>query len=641
MKKILLLGGLAIYITLNCIVGCTYKTPINLANFTTEQINSPKTVYLDFSKTQGLPLFKKIAMFSIGWVDGSRMTRTLDQLQSLRPIALRMDMGMGYAGMGAAIGLGTEKAVTSNFSALTNYSKLLQGHEVMPYWCYYSIPKAAQKKNSKDPVHDGLGNTGTWEKICEDTAAALKKSNIRVYGHEIGNEPDFSEFFKGTWNEYIDIYKYGSIGIRKADPDAVIGGLSLAFPMTSVGSGYVDEFLISCRDNKTPLDFVSYHSYNNEEILSSTTAIRTVLSEYKEFNRVRLHVTEYNTSFNAETSQNYASAAKFFGIAGKINELTDIEIVNWACFLSPYDNLGILSLNGDNPYAIYHAIEFYNNMPYQRAKTIENLSQVQVTASYEDDRVCVVLYNQSDREETVNALLDNFSFKKGILTEYLIDKSHSSYYDMKDSNGKLYAVRNEEIDTGSGFSWNGSVAGHSVVLFEIKAPNAKSELNNRPNPGDFVRRDYYYSDRNKNLFAETDLLNYITYMGMNSNTEGTVSTSLTFDNTIKKINMDILKFGDLSAASTDAYCGVRVDFQGGNGYQKSIYYNLGEFNEQTEMSPVSIKKADIVKKINKNSFVLDIEKTAPDDFTGRIVITYGMKNCKADAMVKLCLKTEN
>lgn len=636
MRKILCVAVL-IMVAVAGTQGCSPHKSEIVGGFTDEQIHADSTVYIDFSDIQGLPLFKKIAMFSIGWVDASRMIRTLDALEALRPGTVRIDMGMGYAGMGAAVGLGNEKSYASNYSALINYSRLLQKHEVQPYWCYYSLPKAAQDTSSKDPVHDGLGSAAVWEDICSGIAAEFLKNGIHLYGHEIGNEPDYKEFFIGSWQQYLDIYRYGVAGIRKSDPDAVVGGLSLAYPAESVGRGYVDDFLKFCTETATPVDFVSYHSYNNEEILRATEAMRTVLSEYPEYNHVRFHVTEYNTGFDAKASQGYASAARFFNIAEKLNAITDLEVVNWACFLSPYDYLGALSLNGDYPYAIYHAIKFFNHMPYQQAGITRSTSHVKAIASSEEGRACSVIYNPTEKPETVTVLFDKLPFDKGTVTEHLIDKSHSSYFDNKDGKGKLHTVKSETADLSAGVKWSGTVDANSCVLIEFKAPDAASELDERPQIGDFVRRDFYFSDRGKNLYAYTDLLNYVTFMGMNGSSRGEVSTSLTFDDAADIISVDIHRYADCAAASQEAYCGVRVDFEGKNGYVKSAYYSLGDFSGNTAASPVSTNPADIAKTV-KDDFVIDVKGLAPEDFTGRVVITFAIKDCQPDAMVKLCLK---
>lgn len=58
----------------------------------------------------------------------------------------------------------------------------------------------------------------------------MKEREIRIGAYELWNEPDFgNNYFDGTWEDYIDTYIAGASGIRAADPDAFIQGMSASW----------------------------------------------------------------------------------------------------------------------------------------------------------------------------------------------------------------------------------------------------------------------------------------------------------------------------------------------------------------------------------------------------------------------------
>ena len=75
---------------------------------------------------------------------------------------------------------------------------------------------------------------------------------------EVWNEPNLSEFWKGTQKEYFKLYQHTAIAVKKVNALLRIGG-----PATAK-SGWIPEFLDFCTARKVPVDFITTHHYPND-----------------------------------------------------------------------------------------------------------------------------------------------------------------------------------------------------------------------------------------------------------------------------------------------------------------------------------------------------------------------------------------
>ena len=123
-----------------------------------------------------------------------------------------------------------------------------------------------------------------WTKICinilrhyNDGWADGFHYNIRHV--EIWNEIESSLMWRGTDEQYFELYRTAVTAIKKYNPKIMVGG-----PVTSIPDGpVVRPFLKYCRDNKVPLDFFSWHSYSDttmEPLLKRIKTARSLLDEY-------------------------------------------------------------------------------------------------------------------------------------------------------------------------------------------------------------------------------------------------------------------------------------------------------------------------------------------------------------------------
>ena len=113
-------------------------------------------------------------------------------------------------------------------------------------------PKAGQAYPPKD--YDKWGElVFQWAKHCGDRYGIAA---VRQWYWEVWNEPNIS-YWNGSRADYFKLYDVTVAAVRRAIPDAKVGG-----PETAGGRGgtFLHDFLQHCSDGKVPLDFVSFHA---------------------------------------------------------------------------------------------------------------------------------------------------------------------------------------------------------------------------------------------------------------------------------------------------------------------------------------------------------------------------------------------
>lgn len=134
-----------------------------------------------------------------------------------------------------------------------------------------------------------------WAKICVNIVrhynegwAGGFKFNIRYW--EVWNEPDIPNFWTGTKEQYHALYATTARALHAHDAELKVGGPSLAAHLS-----FLEGFLGHCRDQKLPLDFVSFHSYGVSPypVAQRAIAIRAMIDKYG-FSSAETHLTEWN-----------------------------------------------------------------------------------------------------------------------------------------------------------------------------------------------------------------------------------------------------------------------------------------------------------------------------------------------------------
>ena len=72
---------------------------------------------------------------------------------------------------------------------------------------------------------------------------------------EVWNEPNLDAFWKGSQDDYFNLYKHAAAGIKNVHANLKVGG-----PATAANE-WISEFLDYAKKNNVPVDFISTHHY--------------------------------------------------------------------------------------------------------------------------------------------------------------------------------------------------------------------------------------------------------------------------------------------------------------------------------------------------------------------------------------------
>jgi len=111
---------------------------------------------------------------------------------------------------------------------------------------------------------------GKWAELVFQFAKHLRErygdAEVKAWLWEVWNEPDI-EYWKGTPEEYFKLYDYSADAVRRALPNAMIGGPDTTGPSRTKALEFLTDFLKHCESGSNyatgrigaPLDFISFH----------------------------------------------------------------------------------------------------------------------------------------------------------------------------------------------------------------------------------------------------------------------------------------------------------------------------------------------------------------------------------------------
>ena len=93
------------------------------------------------------------------------------------------------------------------------------------------------------------------------------EEEVAQWYFEVWNEPDlYHPFFKGTQEDYFELYRATANAIKEVCPALRVGG-----PATSA-SHWIGDFVRFCRENDVPVDFISTHQYAGDPFIGVDTS---------------------------------------------------------------------------------------------------------------------------------------------------------------------------------------------------------------------------------------------------------------------------------------------------------------------------------------------------------------------------------
>ncbi|MCR4880119.1 MAG: hypothetical protein K5906_04110 [Bacilli bacterium] len=536
----------------------------------------------DLSMIVNPPFLKKVDLYNAGCINPvTYYERDAKYCRDLNANSLRVDLSAGKAnGNGGRylvsddfkisepdsegkynVLLDSLKYNFGEFDQLVGYFKDI---DVLPYmsWCY--LPYPLQQNSNWKKFDDNVKNwQEVWEEVYYQYAKHCLDNDIKIGYHEMFNEPDLEtlhfwgdESIQGflDWRDfccspddytkldpskgkYFDMYKYGVTGVRRADPDATIGGPAFAIGNIAAWGGLIDRIA----SEKLPMDFFSFHSYMDGDTWYMSDEQRAKGKEneleqivhnlvkkdnnvYQNYMTTQMHISEFsplndyngakeglNSPFNT-----YRGGSRTFTGLDEIVNRTSIQLVSWAQIMSVNSNkndaYGIIDKNG-NLKSSYNALKIYQDLPVWRygISSDDENSGIKAYLASDEDKVSIVLWNtnnsynesggvstEGDRNVRVN--LKNCWLNNATRRVYRIDANHASSYDdtpnpeLEAQNIRTYNSTDEKV-------WQGQIPAEGMVYITINRGENKDFDADTKACGfaNDIKTEYWYEDRARGI----------------------------------------------------------------------------------------------------------------------------------------------
>ena len=317
-----------------------------------------------------------------------------------------------------------------------------------------------------------------WAKICERIILHYNEGwadgfHFNITYWEIWNEPDCKNAdgtnpcWQGTEEEFFAFYETASKYLKSKFPNLKIGGPAVCF----WGSGFAEKFLAYAKAHDVPLDFFSYHGYqdtlekfrklieNFNGLLRSYgyTQTETILNEW---NYIRGWLDEeWKYSLRMEKG---LKGSSFVAGAMCVGQETDLDMLMYYD-ARPCGMNGIFDTDTLQPLKTYYSIKAFSHL-YGLGKYVkhsiegENLYACGATDGAKESAVLLTYYSDDDdaADKEVELCVQNLP-QKG--------KARVEYY-LLDENNDLCKMRAEKF-TADEIALYINMKVHSTYLIKI------------------------------------------------------------------------------------------------------------------------------------------------------------------------------
>ncbi|MGI6626572.1 MAG: GH39 family glycosyl hydrolase [Limnochordia bacterium] len=601
-------------------------------------------VEVDFGQPGGYPIVKtKFGVYNSGIVPVEHYERDAEMFNEVSPHCLRIDLAWGadWSGWKKQPVTGSLEEIEYSHEEMDAIAEILNQRAVAPYWSYCYTPCPLQEP--RGDWQSIPADMEKWGEILGEFAQHHKDTPAYSVGyHEIGNEPDGTNFFKGGLDDYLEMYYHGANKIKDADPDARIGGFALEYEDT-----WTPIFLSYVQDRDLPLDFFSFHFYGTNSPKRSTRQdlpeLLETMCDYfagkPEFFLTEFHLNEFN-SFAIDypmdgTQQKYPLATALLRDYKYFLSQPYLTLVLWAQFMdSGQGNFsGMVSIDGHRK-AVFNAYKILSMMPVDRKKlTFSELPGLDGMASSDSHTASVVLWNVEEQERNVEIDFKNIPFHKGNLRCYRIDQDNSSWGDNETEERLKVTEDVANIDLYD-YRWTGTIPGNGVMYLEINDGSGLSELTPRK-IADVRRVLHFYPDRSSTAYADFDQNTWIARLGMAEEEQADLKIGATVEGLPDVLCVRAEFSGEFEKIDSHSMLGFRIDYMVDGVYTESaLFYGtlngtLGvrDSNEGTVIPWGTKRNANrIIKVEDLSEFHVDVKGLAPYDWNGRAQITIMMRN---------------
>ena len=293
-----------------------------------------------------------------------------------------------------------------------------------------------------------------WVRHC---AQKYGESEVARWYWEVWNEPDIS-YWHGTPEQYNQLYDAAASGVKRALPQAKVGGPATTGPSSARAAAFLRQFLEHCQTAGSPLDFITFHAKGRPTVVDGHVRMGMaknvedvargfeIVTSFPKFRRLPIVLSESDPEGCAACSarvypQNaYRNGTLYPAYTAvmlkKIFDLADrtganIEgMLTWAFEFEgqPYfDGFRTLATNGvDKP--VLNVFRMAGLMRGDRVK----VASENALAVRGDREVSVLVWNYDDDDVPAPAARVNLAIshvaRKVLVHHYRIDQTHSNAY---------------------------------------------------------------------------------------------------------------------------------------------------------------------------------------------------------------------
>jgi hypothetical protein len=338
-----------------------------------------------------------------------------------------------------------------------------------------------------------------WQQVVEALVRRYSVERPIVTHWEVGNETDIGEnggcpFLIPDPADYARYYRLTVAAIRRAFPQAKIGGAAVA----DGGGDYLPAFIEICRKEGLPLDFVSWHLYSDdaERHAGLVNKYRRLLEGFGD-RRPEMLVTEWNKSFEPVSVEEAAFNPRRAAVAAAAILAMDAAGVDWSFYYHLWDQVcyqdeflpffakpeimlrhwneiphrfGLFGVEQEvrPQYFLFRMLE---RMQGSRAGVATDAGDLQVLASHDGDRDCVLMVNHAPPgapDRIVTVAINGLSPGRQRLTLYRIDRGRS----WSSRELELLPVERREVDVPERFQCQLFCPGESVCQLILEPVRA-------------------------------------------------------------------------------------------------------------------------------------------------------------------------
>ncbi|HEY5469514.1 MAG TPA: beta-xylosidase [Bacteroidales bacterium] len=338
------------------------------------------------------------------------------------------------------------------------------------------------------------------------------KHSVERYGEpeveswywELWNEPD-GKYWGGTIEEYCKLYDYSADAVKRALPNARVGGPHVTGPAGANASKFLKEFLSHCESGTnyatgktgTPLDFIGFHAKGAPRFINDMVRMNMgaqlnqvnrgfeIIAANQKYKNLPLIIgecdpegcaacgmTQYpqNGYRNGTMYSSYtaSSFAKIYDLA-QFHNVNLLGIVTWAFEFEDqpwFHGFRDLATNGvDKP--VLNVFRMFGMMGTTRVEAKSNAgfswknvidsgvrekrSDISAIASKSDKEAVVMLWNYYDddllsQDANIDVEVNGIPAKNVQVTQYRIDKSNSNSYEVWKKMGSPQNPSPEQIN---------------------------------------------------------------------------------------------------------------------------------------------------------------------------------------------------